>query len=334
MAKPLVSVIIPVYNEEKYIDRCVESILKQTYESLEIILVNGGSNDGSKVCCDAWKENWSKKRTDYLMERGLSALNPIQVLHIENEGVSVSRNKGIEAASGELITFVDADDWLKEDAIEKMYQAMISSDTDMAGLSFEVMTDDGNYAKEIKTGINNPMAVHFLQNNALSGDVHVWGRLYKREIIGDLRFRKGLTIGEDMLFLIEYVKKCRAVSCLEYKGYNYFKNSFGTMSKPFTNSAMDQIRCWREARAIIGDSDKLKANMLISIMLTAGRIALLPKAEWKTYSENISELADELKYNKTRGAMKLLDKGYKIKVTLFSINPGLYLKLYSRHKGA
>lgn len=328
MTKPLISVIVPIYNEEKYINRLAASIVSQTYEEVELILVEGGSTDKSANICDSWIEKWKE------LKPGNSS---IQVIHIENKGVSYSRNIGIDGAKGEYISFVDGDDWLEPDALSRMYDAIVSDASDMAGCSF-VSRYDGADAKapenaeEIKSKINKVASKEFLENNIFAGDVHVWGRLYKKSIVGDLRFIEGLTMGEDMLFLIEYVKKCSYVSCLDYAGYNYFRNPKGTMERPFTPAAMDQVKCWEIVREHLGDSDKLRKNMLISVMLTASRIAVLDEALQKDYAKYIKDLHKTLREYKSKGAIKLLDNGYKIKVGLFDLNPRLYIKLYHNHK--
>jgi len=338
MPKPLITVIVPVYNEEKFIDRCVESIVKQTYDNIELILIDGGSIDKSASIVDNWEKDWNKKRIDALkhINKSIENVNPISVIHTENKGVSASRNIGIDKSHGEYITFIDGDDWIENESIERLFDAMQSESTDMVSLQFVSCYDDNmtssDNGKEIKTGLNNMMSAFFVSNNIMDGDVHCWGRLYKKELLKDISFREGLSIGEDMLFLIEYVRKCRQITVLEYEGYNYYRNPSGAMTKPFTVAAMDQIRCFREVENLLGLTDKLRKNMLIAIMLTAGRIAVLPTEEWKNYSEQICELSSTLKEYKNASAMKLLDRGYKIKVFLFSLFPKMYLKLYHSHK--
>lgn len=336
MSKALISVVIPVFNEEKYINRCVNSVVNQTYENIELVLVDGGSTDGSPSIVDKWGEDWNKCRIDAMraMNKSIDSVNPVRVFHTENNGVSASRNYGKARSHGEYITFVDGDDWLEPNAVENMYQAMISENTDMISMKFISRYGENNEENnaEIKSGLNNIMAAHFLSNNLLDGDMHCWGRLYKKDLLKDIWFEEGLTIGEDMLFMIEYVRKCRQVTLLDYEGYNYYRNPVGAMTKPFTIKAMDQIECYRRAERLVGLTDKLRKNMLISVMLTAGRIAVLPIEEWNEYSAQINELTETLKEYKTQKAISMLDKGYKFKVLLFSISPKLYLKLYHTHK--
>lgn len=331
MKQPLISVIIPIYNEEKYIDQCVAGIVAQTYENIELILVEGGSDDNSAEICDAWLTKWASLRQNG--DEG--NISSIRVLHVDNKGVSYSRNCGIETATGEYITFVDGDDCLKSDAIQIMYEAMIESDADMSGIDFESFYSHDetlNNTTEIKPTINLCTPKEFLSNNVLDGDTHAWGRLYKRELISGIRFKQGLTVGEDVIFLIEYVLSCRTVCGLNYKGYNYFRNPVGAMSKPFSPSAMDQIKCWEIIRELLGDSPKLRKNMLISVMLTASRIACMDKEHVKAAGEYIDSLQKTLRKYKSREAFGMLSAGYKIKVILFDICPSLYVWLYGINK--
>ena len=337
MGNPIISVIIPVYNEEKYIDRCMNSLQMQTYRNLQIILINGGSQDLSPQKCDEWAAHWNMGRN----------MGIVEVIHAVNNGVSASRNLGLAHASGEYVTFIDGDDWLEPDAIEKMYRAICDENSDLAGMAFAAKSSEDDIAD---TGENPEVltldADTFIKNRLLEGDVHCWGRLYKKSILGRQRFMEGLTIGEDMLFFLEYVLKCHSITCMEYVGYNYFTNPNGAMTRPYTPSAYDQVVCWQKAGKLLekfADSDiddKVKKNVLISIMLTAGRIAVLPNSERKQYTnpkkgengDTIRRLKGEIKNNKTRNAVKKLSAGYRIKLALFRVSPKLYLALYHSHK--
>lgn len=183
--------------------------------------------------------------------------------------------------------------------------------------------------------------IEYIDNGILSGDMHVWGKLYKRELIGRQKFKEGLTIGEDMLFVTEYAAKCTKIARISYEGYNYFRNPKGAMGRPFTPSAMDQVRCYREERTLLSKvapdlafGPKLRANMLIGVMLTAGRMALLDKDVRKDeeHREYTKTLKSTIREYKNREAMKRLDGAYRAKVRIFKAFPGLYMSLYHRLK--
>ena len=336
----LVSVIIPVYNEIEYIDRCMESIQSQTYRRLQIILVDGGSDDGSGALCDKWAAKWNMGPD--------SNMGICEVIHTSNQGVSESRNKGLSHATGELVSFVDGDDYLESDALTRMYEAMKENNADLAGCDFVSVYPDLSPGDEVNEITDDTEKVRrfssheFVRERILHGDLHVWGKLYKRSLIGtEIRFNTGLTIGEDMIFLLEYIRRCSVIVHMSYKGYDYFRNPGGAMMRPFTDSAMDQVRCWEEARSLIAyedkelaDSAELRSNMLIAIMLTACRIACLDKNIRKDekHTGYTRVLRSRIKEYKTRRAMKLLDRGYRLKVRFFRAFPGLFMSMYHRHK--
>ena len=116
MMNKLVSIIIPVYNVEKYLAECIESVLKQTYQNIEILLIDDGSPDNSGKICDEYEEKDSR----------------VRVIHKENGGVSSARNVGLEQANGEYITFIDSDDFVSESYIEELYIALENGNSDLA----------------------------------------------------------------------------------------------------------------------------------------------------------------------------------------------------------
>ena len=124
--KPLISIIVPVYNVEKYLNRCIESIVAQTYTNLEIILVNDGSPDNSAQICESWREKD----------------NRITILHKENGGLSDARNKGLEVANGEYVSFIDSDDFVHSLYIEALYTMCKNTNTKIAVCNFRRFEKD------------------------------------------------------------------------------------------------------------------------------------------------------------------------------------------------
>lgn len=383
---PIITVIVPLHNEEKYIDRLMESLRDQTHTRLQIILIDGGSEDRTGEKCDEWAGSWNMGPD--------SKMGIVEVIHTSDRGVSVSRNKGLDHATGDIVTFVDGDDYLEPDALECMLKCMQDNDADMVGCAFRSVYESDSAAADnssqarsryespgsgTRLGNTSPstgralvpayelsaaadirseesssgsgssqetacelsVPADFLVSHILRGDVHVWGRLYKRELIGRLRFMEGLTIGEDMLFVTEYSFRCKKIASMSYEGYNYYRNPQGAMFRPFTPSAMDQVRCFREERKLLETlapdqafGPALRSNMLISVMLTAGRISFLDKDIRKTaeYREYVKELRSVIREYKSRAAMKLLDRGYRLKVRIFRAFPGLYMNVYHTHR--
>lgn len=202
MKKGLISIIVPVYKVEEYLDRCVESLVNQTYTNLEIILVDDGSPDNSGKLCDEWA--LKDKR--------------IKVIHKENSGVSSARNIGIDNAKGEYIGFVDSDDYVSS----KMYEFLINSydkDTDYVCCDF---TRDGTFDEN--NIIDSNCNIYELIKYIYPWHGGVWTGLYKKEILNQLRFDKDYYFGEDLIFLISYLIKCNYIKRINNKLYYYYEN--------------------------------------------------------------------------------------------------------------
>lgn len=339
--KPLISVIVPVHNGQDYLQKCIESIEKQTCGNLEIIIVNDGSKDGTATVCDRLR----------------SVYPNIRVLTLQDEGVSAARNAGVSAAKGKFITFVDADDRLLPDVIERLYDCMIKTDSDVTGCQFfpwsceaewqqaltQEMTEvsgkpatSENLMQEFPYHSYSPAA--YLKEEILAGNSRCWSKLYRRQIFDKVCFPKKLTIGEDMLFLIDMLSCVEKIVEVDYPGYGYFQNPEGTIKRKFTPGAMDQITCWKLAREKIMRMDqsldaKVGALFIMGIMLTAGKLAVLPAKDRRKNREYVRTCHEELKKAvRIPGAYGKLTMGYRVKAGLYLVWPGLYLGLYHLHK--
>lgn len=204
----LITVIIPVYNTKQYLRECVESVCKQTYQNLEIILVDDGSNDGSGELCDELaKED-----------------NRIFVIHKENEGVSKARNIALDKAKGEIITFVDSDDWIDEEMYAKLYELLVEQEADLACCAMRKVKGD----KVADFSTNRVKVFYGMEMGAtyLTGKEQciitpaVWNRLYRREIIGDIRFPE-IDKYEDCAINAHVLSKIRKGVFIDRAYYNY-----------------------------------------------------------------------------------------------------------------
>lgn len=199
MAK--VSVIIPVYNNEKYIEKCIDSVRRQSYMDLEIIVINDGSEDRSEAILNSVKQE-----------------DPRMILiHQQNLGVSAARNRGIEIATGEYITFLDGDDYLGKDYIMSLVQCAEKSHADMVLCGYKMVTENGRVVKEI------------VPSEYIKGQKEewvfrisvIWSHLYKRELWGqyDVRFRSGVR-GEDVPVSLFFSAVCNKI--VTYSGSDYY----------------------------------------------------------------------------------------------------------------
>lgn len=325
--EPLISVIVPVYNGQDYLEKCIISIEEQSYENLEIIIVNDGSTDNTAALCVKLRETYGN----------------VRVINTEDEGVSAARNAGIDAAKGVLITFVDADDRLRPKALQVLYHCILDTGCDVAGCSFFNWSREEEWQQFLSgryriEKAEKTVPLKYLREQVMNGNSRCWSKLYRRSAIGNFRFQKDLSIGEDMLFLVRLLPYINGIAETDYPGYGYYRNPKGAMNRAFTPKYMDQITCWELARDEIGRMDKeltvsVTTILIMSIMLTAGKIAMLPFGQrWKNrkYSRLCHEkLKTELQ---VPGACEGLSRGYKLKTWMFRAFPGLYLTMYHFRK--
>ena len=214
----LVSIVVPVYNVEEYLNRCIDSLLKQTYEKIEILLIDDGSTDNSSnICRNYLKKN---KRIKYFKK--------------PNEGLGLTRNYGIEHASGEYIIFVDSDDYIPEDAIEFLVNRISDDDVDMVVATmyyknekYNLNIDEGIY--NIKS-INNVLLNKLMGNNGNIKDSFLCtapAKIYKKDLFvrTNVRFpSERELIWEDLSFFVNLLPKCEKVSVVNYPVYVYCYN--------------------------------------------------------------------------------------------------------------
>ncbi len=206
----LISVIIPVYNVEEYIEKCLRSIINQTYNNLEIIVVNDGSTDNSgKIISEIAKED----------ER-------IIIIEQENCGVVTARNKGIETATGVYVAFVDADDWIESDMYEKMLAAI--HEVDLVCTSYVVHTGDKeiiqyDYSKCGEYELNS-MYGNLMRMGANVGVApYLWNKLFRMDLVKKVykKIDTSIRFGEDAVFVYLYLMHCKNVNIIDVKGYHY-----------------------------------------------------------------------------------------------------------------
>lgn len=213
---PKISVIVPVYNTDKYLHKCVDSILSQTFTSFELLLINDGSKDCSGEICDEYA------RKDVR----------IRVFHKENGGVSSARNLGIENARGEWIAFVDSDDFLPADALRNLLESN-NEDLIIGGyknhFGDELITLDGE--KQIIKKVDFEMFLSLNINSVLFRTP--WCKLFKKEIIDreSLRFDNSLVFGEDTVFVTTYLLQCKSIRNCDKYCYNYYNIGDDYISK-------------------------------------------------------------------------------------------------------
>ena len=342
----MISIIVPVHNAEKTLDAAVRSVLQQTVrarEELEVILVDDGSSDESGLRCREYVR---------LSEPGMR----IQLISMEDEGVSEARNRGIEAAGGELLTFLDADDAMDPAMLEVLCALHQKTGAQICGCGFcKVSEEEAAFAlkeadKDVlnrqtesletdlqpcKKGIGLLTGQAIVSERILQRDTRVWSKLFEREAIGDHRFEKGMTIGEDMLFVLSLLGNGTSYAFVEDPLYRYTFNPKGVMERPFTPSYMDQIRCWEAAEHLILDRfpslqadsvamGRLRGLQIVSDVLTASKIAKLPKKEREHYRPQLEQCRRKLAGHKRAGAASGIPTDYRVKSFLLQMSPSAF----------
>lgn len=225
----LISVIVPVYNIEKYVDRCVESIVNQTYKNLEIILVDDGSSDRSACICDQWKERDTR----------------IKVIHKRNGGLSDARNRGIKSAKGNYYSFVDGDDMLDSQMIEKLYNALILANADVSMCRMEKIEQFKRYATRefldnniSKIELDGVEAIRLLLREKI--DCSACLKLYKKEMFSNLEFPYGKT-NEDFALMYKLFYKTQKIIYISDILYYYYFRENSITSSSFSEKQFDKI---------------------------------------------------------------------------------------------
>lgn len=226
-----ISVIVPVYESEKYLDRCVQSILNQTYQDFELILVDDGSPDNSPLLCDKWAENDSR----------------VYVIHKENGGASSARNAGLKIAKGRWIAFADSDDWLDRTALKTLYDLANQYNVPMAIGGMRVVqkyTDASIVMKQnAKVLSNADLMSRFFRLNGEPDTHSVCGTIIQRDILEDYSFIEG-RMNEDVETCYYLARKCEAAVYTDAPLYNYFKNIEGVTNSGFSKKKLDLLDIW------------------------------------------------------------------------------------------
>lgn len=209
---PLISVVVPVYNVEEYLYRCVDSIRNQTYYNLEIILIDDGSTDNSGTLCD-----------EIAM-----ADNRVKVIHKKNGGLSSARNAGIEASTGIFVGFVDSDDWISPDMYEYMLWLLTTWNAEIAQINykktpcFSMDVDEQKEKLEVLT--EKEILQHYMSASTATGSYSVWRCLFKKKVLNELSFREG-KINEDIDFKYKVLQKCNIYVESNLIKYFYFQST-------------------------------------------------------------------------------------------------------------
>lgn len=269
MDQPLISVIVPVYKAEAYLDRCVGSIVDQTYRNLEILLVDDGSPDKSGSLCDTWAAKDSR----------------IRVIHQENAGGGAARNKALDQAKGDLIGFVDSDDYLTPEMYQQLYE-LICQGAEIAECAI-VQVEGDTFPEERGTGMvttadrEQAMALH-IQDTIFRQTPP--NKLYRRETIGDIRFPVGNLI-DDEFFTYRVIGAAQRLSHLDRPFYAYRQTPGSAMHKPYSLKRLEGLHAKQQRLAYLQEHlprlvTAAREDLLLSCLYAMqGSLRYLPPEE-------------------------------------------------------
>lgn len=310
MLDPLVSIIIPVYKVEMYLPQCLDSVVNQTYNRIEVILINDGSPDGSDAICRKYADNYHQ----------------INYFKRENAGASATRNYGIGIAKGDYIFFLDSDDYLKADCIANMVDKAKTGKLVVMGYMIDDMASSTVFAPQQYSGSYDDVTgfLHDFHKYFATKFNFSWGKLFRKEIIkkNNIRFIEGMSLSEDVLFNIEYYKHCsEGVIVIEDKGYYYRQSDNSTLSKRFNprmfewnETAYCMIRNFLNEQMALTPSNRVHfySDVMGNLLYSTGLLALqsdVSRGEKvkliRTYT-NTTLVKETIRYSKvssTRGRM-------------------------------
>lgn len=328
----LVSVIIPIYNVSDYLERCVNSVVNQTYHNLEIILVDDGSTDRSGEICDLFAER--DKR--------------INVIHKENGGLSSARNAGLEKASGDFIAFIDSDDWIEPDTYEYMLSLIMKYGVDIADIECQYAYSEHDIIKMAKEHIEvyrgrDVLWNYFdrglrLQNSA---PYSVWRKMYKRKLLKSKSFPEGKN-SEDLLFNYEVLKAADSIAVSSSVKYHYFQNTDGISIGPLKKEDLGLLEICKQIYEAEESNSYKNINQLTKTKLGRSYFSLLARLATAGYTEKdfpeIKSIAKELTKGLRRNLLILLRSGIpanrKMLIIIFCIDYRIAAYPYSALKKA
>lgn len=281
MERPLISVIVPVYKVEPYLNRCIASIVSQTYTNLEIILVDDGSPDQCPQMCDAWAERD----------------NRVKVIHQKNQGSGAARNIGLDAAKGEVIAFVDSDDYIAPDMYMHL-STLLKQGADIAECNYiEVTADDAVFEQKYET-------CFYTTQEAMKEHIHdqifrqlIWNKVYRRELIENVRFPNGKKI-DDEFFTYKVLGNAKVLVHSSKICYAYRQQMDSIMHVISEANRLQAVEAKIQRHAYIKENfpalENLSAKDLWFTCIYQGQMAVrtLSKAEAEkilTYFENVME---------------------------------------------
>lgn len=308
----LISVIVPIYNVEKYLSKCIESIINQTYKKLEIILVNDGSTDNSLEICEKYRNKDDR----------------IKIINKSNGGLSDARNKGIEIALGDYISFVDSDDYLDYKMIEILYNDIQTYSADISIVNYMKIFEDGTKEDESLDRndflvMDSKSAIKNLLDNSSFGN-YAWNKLYKRELFEDVKYPFGRKM-EDLGTTYKLFFKSNIIVYNPIQLYYYLQRDDSILHNKDLKFILDEYELTIERYKYLKDKYlSFKENDIFLYNYLVHQYALLYQFE------SIRNEVDLILKRFNFDILKKLNLNEKIKYVMYSINKSLYVNIRNK----
>lgn len=307
---PLISVIIPVYNVERHLEKCLNSIVNQTYKNLEIILINDGSTDNSGVICEKYAENDS--RVIYISR--------------ENKGVSASRNEGIELSNGDYFSFIDSDDYLELDAYEYLINIIKEKNVDIVNYEHYVTFQNSEEAHQLSDKNYGLFDKYGAQKQLVYNVAFAWNKLFSKKTISGLKFDETILRGEDSLFSRQTFDKADFVWFDNRPLYHYVQSEDSAVRGSFRPSQLTAIKLYDAYKEFYTEKypellPKCLANMN-TLMISLYYDMWIDKKDFKNEQKWVYTVFKN--HYKQVFACKDLSRAQKIKMKIFKFSPKLF----------
>lgn len=318
MKKIEISVIVPIYKVEKYLKRCVNSIINQSFRDIEIILVDDGSPDSCPQICDEYKEKD----------------NRISVIHQKNLGLSAARNSGIKIAKGKYLVFIDSDDYIDYDMLKYLYNGMKDYNADIVCCGYTAIYDNGKKEKITIPNkdciYNKEEALRILMCNGFI-DVVAWNKLYKKELFNDIVYPVG-KLYEDMLTTYKLISKSKTIVLKPESKYFYCKRSDSIGGNEFSPNTLKLLEACDEVYEFVsknyGSNDELEISRIQWYIVVFNKMILSEKIDnnlLKKIKKMISNSFGIILKDKKIGIIR------KLQIILLKTNVHAYSYLYKKY---
>lgn len=307
-----ISIIIPVYNVSLYIGKCLLTCINQTYEDIEIVVVNDGSTDDSREIIEKYKQRDSR----------------ILLINQENSGVNVAREVGLKKASGNYVFFLDGDDYLDESALEILYEKIIETDSDLVECGYKLINNNKDFLESVfyRSGISYSSYEYW---NDFFYRFSIWGMLIKKKILSKLHF-ENIPIGEDALLKVRIVSYSSSIITINNPLYYYVRHEGAQMSSSNTRKAENSIPFVFEVDKIINEDidDCIKFKLKYAALQKIG--SFFTYSESCVYVNVLKRIIVRYLFrdNKMIGYLCLYDKLLFCKLLLFVLSVKRTRKLF------